>query len=169
MAIYVKRLILKRYYRQANKMTQITCMKFQKILIAVDDRVYFIKAARADFALVQRLRAGLIFVIIKSNEVLNTDLGITPELNKSVLLKEAEMTIDQYIKICDGADEVFRFMPEGFPEKEIIKVAKESKADIIIMGTHGRAGLSRMISGSLTDYIVRHAETPVLVTPTGMK
>jgi nucleotide-binding universal stress UspA family protein len=146
-------------------------MEFQKILIAVDDSIYSMKAARVGFAIAHRLKAviGLIFVINKSNEVFNTDLGITPEQSKSVLLKEAEIAIEQYIKMYDGIDEVFRFMPEGFPEKEILNIAKEWRADMIVMGTHGRAGLSRMISGSLTDYIVRHAEIPVLVTPPGLK
>ena len=145
-------------------------MEFRKILIAVDDSVYSMKAARAGFALAHRLKSaiGLVFVINKSNEVFNTDLGITPEQSKSVLLKEAEGAIDQYVKMYDGSDEIFRFMPEGFPEKEILNIAREWKADVIVMGTHGRAGLSRMISGSLTDHIVRHAEIPVLVVPPGM-
>jgi nucleotide-binding universal stress UspA family protein len=146
-------------------------MEYQKILIAVDDSVHSMKAARAGFAMAHRLKAiiGLVFVINKSNEVFNTELGITTDQSKTVLLKEAENTIDQYIKMYDGVDEVFRFMPEGFPEKEILNVASEWKADIIVMGTHCRTGLSRILSGSLTDYIVRHAEIPVLIIPPGLK
>jgi nucleotide-binding universal stress UspA family protein len=146
-------------------------MEYRKILIAVDDSVHSMKAARVGFAMAHRLKAsiGLVFVINKSNEVFNTELGITTEQSKTVLLKEAEMTIDQYIKMYDGVDDIFRFMPEGFPEREILNVAKQWEADLIVMGTHARAGLSRMLSGSLADYIVRHAEIPVLITPPGMK
>jgi len=146
-------------------------MDYQKILIAVDDSAHSMKAARAGFAMAHHLRAviGLVFVINKSNEVFNTELGITTEQSKTVLLKEAETTLDQYIKMYDGIEEVFRFMPEGFPEKEILNTANEWKADIIVMGTHCRTGLSRMLSGSLTDYIVRHAEIPILIVPPGMK
>ncbi len=118
-----------------------------------------------------RLQAaiGLVFVVNKSNEVFNTELGITTEQSKTVLLKEAEITIEQYIRMYDGADEVFRFMPEGFPEKEILNIANEWKADMIVMGSHCRTGLSRMLSGSLTDYIIRHADIPVVVIPPGLK
>ena len=146
-------------------------MDYQKILIAVDDSSHSMKAARVGFALAHRLKAtiGLVFVINKSNEVFNTDLGITPEQSKSALLKEAEITIDQYIKLYDDIDEIFRFTPEGFPEKEILSIAKEWQADLIVMGSHGRSGLSRMLSGSLSDYIVRHADIPVLITPGGVK
>ena len=146
-------------------------MEYRKILIAVDDSAHSMKAARVGFAMAHLLKAsiGLVFVINKSNEVFNTDLGITPQQSKSVLLKEAEITLDQYIRMYDGIGEIFRFMPEGFPETEILNIAKEWQADMIVMGTHGRTGISRMLSGSLTDYIVRHAEIPVLITPPGMK
>lgn len=146
-------------------------MEFQKILIAVDDSAHSMKAARAGFAIAHRLKAsiGLVFVVNKSNEVFNTELGITTDQSKTVLLKEAEIAIDQYIKMYDGEDEVFRFMPEGFPEKEILNIANEWKADLIVMGSHCRTGLSRMLSGSLTDHIIRHADIPVVVIPPGLK
>jgi nucleotide-binding universal stress UspA family protein len=146
-------------------------MEYRKILIAVDDSAYSMKAARTGFAMAHHLKASvaLVFVVNKSNEVFNSDLGITPLQSKTVLLKEAEDTIDQYIKIYDGIDEVFRFTPEGFPETEILNIAKEWNADLIVMGTHGRSGLSKLFSGSLTDHIIKHAEVPVLITPPGMK
>ena len=146
-------------------------MEFRKILIAVDDSAFSMKAARTGFTIAHRLKASiaLLFVVNKSNEVFNTDLGITPQQSKTVLLKEAEETIDQYIKIYDGIGEVFRFTPEGFPETEILSIAKEWNADLIVMGTHGRSGLSKLFSGSLTDYIIKHSEIPVLVTPPGMR
>jgi nucleotide-binding universal stress UspA family protein len=146
-------------------------MEFRKILIAVDDSAYSMKAARTGFTMAHCLKASiaLVFVVNKSNEVFNTDLGITPQQSKTVLLKEAEETIDQYIKIYDGIDEVFRFTPEGFPETEILSIAKEWNADLIVMGTHGRSGLSKLFSASLTDHIIKHAEVPVLITPPGMK
>ena len=146
-------------------------MEYQKILIAVDESSNSMKAAKAGFAMAHSLKAiiGLVFVINRSNEVFNTELGISTEQSKTVLLNEAEIAIAQYIKMYDGTGEVFRFMPEGFPEKEILNIATEWKADIIVMGTHCRSGLSRMLSGSLTDYILRHAEIPVLIVPPGMK
>ena len=52
---------------------------------------------------------------------------------------------------------------EGFPEECILDYAKRQEADIIIMGSHGRNGLKRMILGSVAEHIVRRAPCPVLV------
>lgn len=50
----------------------------------------------------------------------------------------------------------------GDPAHAIVRLAKEEDVDMIIMGTHGRTGLSRMLMGSVAEAIVRRAECPVL-------
>ncbi|MBI4674511.1 MAG: universal stress protein [Chloroflexi bacterium] len=45
----------------------------------------------------------------------------------------------------------------------IVQAARELKADLIAMSTHGRSGLARMVIGSVADEIVRHAPAPVLL------
>lgn len=47
----------------------------------------------------------------------------------------------------------------------IADVAKEVGADLIVMGTHGRTGLSRAVIGSVADRVVRHTAVPVLLVP----
>ena len=44
----------------------------------------------------------------------------------------------------------------------ILNVAKQEHADLIIMGTHGRTGLKRLLLGSVVEKVVRHAGCPVL-------
>jgi len=51
----------------------------------------------------------------------------------------------------------------GKAAEEIIKVADETKADLVVMSTHGRSGLSRLIFGSITDKVLRTGTVPVLV------
>jgi len=145
-------------------------MEYKRILIAVDDSAYAIKAARAGFTLAQALEAvvGVVYVINKSKEVVSADLGITPEQSKTLLLQQADKTIQQYIELYDGKTEVFRFTPEGTPEKEILNIASEWEADLIVMGTHARSGLDRILTGSTAEYIIRHSTIPVLVTPPRM-
>jgi len=53
----------------------------------------------------------------------------------------------------------------GRPADEILDYAKNNHADLIIMGTHGRSGLSRWAFGSVTDKILRRSAVPVLITP----
>ncbi|WP_298391686.1 universal stress protein [Hydrotalea sp.] len=145
-------------------------MEYKRILIAVDDSAYAMKAARAGFTLAQLLNAtvGIVYVINKSKEVVSADLGITTDQSKTLLLQEADKTIQQYIELYDGKTEVFRFTPEGIPEREILNIAAEWEADLIVMGTHARSGLDRILTGSTAEYIIRHTHIPVLVTPPRM-
>ena len=142
-------------------------MQYSKILIAVDSSPHAMHAAKMGFALAHQLKAtiGLLFVVDRNREVINADLGITPEQSETVLLKQAEETIEQLIKMYDGVEGVLRFTPEGFPKKEIINTAKEWEADLIVMGTHGRTGLAHMMMGSVAEYVIKHASVPVMVVP----
>ncbi len=51
------------------------------------------------------------------------------------------------------------------PVPAILDVASRQRADLIVMSTHGRGGLSRMLYGSVADQILRRATTPVLLVP----
>jgi nucleotide-binding universal stress UspA family protein len=50
----------------------------------------------------------------------------------------------------------------GPPGPGIVQSAKGWNADLIVMGTHGRSGLSRLLMGSVAEHVVRHAACPVL-------
>jgi nucleotide-binding universal stress UspA family protein len=51
----------------------------------------------------------------------------------------------------------------GFPFIEILKAAKQRRCDLIVMGSHGRRGISRLLLGSVTNQVLAHADIPVLV------
>ncbi len=53
-------------------------------------------------------------------------------------------------------------LEEGDPAKQIVRVAHETKCDLIVMGTHGRAGLSHLLLGSVAEEVVRKAPCAVL-------
>jgi len=55
---------------------------------------------------------------------------------------------------------------EGNPAAQILRVAEEVHADMIVLGTHGRRGLGRFFLGSVAEQVLRRAECPVL-TVTG--
>ena len=58
---------------------------------------------------------------------------------------------------------VERIMARGTPFLEIIRIAKEKDADMIVLATHGRGGLAHVLMGSVTEKVVRKASCPVLV------
>ena len=50
----------------------------------------------------------------------------------------------------------------GRPSEELVKLAEEKGADLIVMGTHGRAGFDRLLFGSVAHEVVRAAPCPVM-------
>jgi nucleotide-binding universal stress UspA family protein len=61
------------------------------------------------------------------------------------------------------APEVEELIVHGEAATEIVRVAKERAVDLIVIASHGRTGLGRMIFGSTAEAVVRHARCPVLV------
>ncbi len=53
-------------------------------------------------------------------------------------------------------------MVTGEPAAAVVELAKEENADLIVMGTHGRTGFSRVLMGSVAEAVVRRAPCPVL-------
>ncbi len=56
---------------------------------------------------------------------------------------------------------------EGKPAEEIVRLGQ--KGDLIVMSTHGRGGFKRLMLGSVTEEVIRHADTPILVTRPGVR
>jgi nucleotide-binding universal stress UspA family protein len=62
-----------------------------------------------------------------------------------------------------GLEKVRGQVMEGKAAEEIIKLARSTKGSMIAMCTHGRSGLKRWVLGSVTEKVVHHAGSPVLV------
>lgn len=54
-------------------------------------------------------------------------------------------------------------MASGSPAAEIVRCADEREVDVIVMGTHGRGGVSHLLLGSVAEQVIRTAPCPVLV------
>jgi nucleotide-binding universal stress UspA family protein len=52
---------------------------------------------------------------------------------------------------------------EGVPHVEIVRLAQENNADLIVMATHGRGFISHLLLGSTTEQVIRRSSCPVLV------
>jgi nucleotide-binding universal stress UspA family protein len=59
-----------------------------------------------------------------------------------------------------------RRLEDGDPEATILEVAEEVHCDLIVMGTHGRTGLGRLLMGSVAEAVLRQAPCPVLTVKT---
>ncbi|MFW6318285.1 MAG: universal stress protein [Halorubrum sp.] len=58
---------------------------------------------------------------------------------------------------------VEKHLRRGRPHEEILDAARDYRADLIVMGTHGRTGVGRFLAaGSVAERVVRHSDPPVL-------
>lgn len=73
-----------------------------------------------------------------------------------------EATEDVEELASDEGVKVITEVLEGVPHREILDYAERNNIDLIIMGTHGKTGINRLLLGSVTEKVVRSSETPVL-------
>ncbi len=90
-----------------------------------------------------------------------------PHVSMDEIYKDMDANARKEIDRCGveelrGFKDVERIVVKGIPYDEIIKFAKENKIDLIVIGTHGRRGLDRVIFGSTAERVVRDAPCPVL-------
>ena len=81
-------------------------------------------------------------------------------LDPAELRAEAKARLDA-VPTPDGVV-VERHFVEGEPAKEIERFANDRTTDLIVMSTHGRSGISRLVIGSVAEQVLRHAPCPVL-------
>ena len=62
----------------------------------------------------------------------------------------------------DAAIQFEHRLLQGDPAEEILQLAQSEKADLIVLGTHGRTGLMRVLMGSVAERVLREATCPVL-------
>lgn len=79
----------------------------------------------------------------------------------SALQQQGERAIDLVEDAVAGLS-IETEIVEGSPSKEIVSYASENDCDVIVMGTHGRSGVDRLLLGSVAERVVRSAPVPVL-------
>jgi len=101
------------------------------------------------------------------------DDNVRMALDPEIAIKLDEAYHDEVVNYLEGVAETLKQKDisikleviEGDPAKEIIKYTKDNDVDLIIMSTHGRSGVSRVVFGSVADKVIRQAEIPVLIKP----
>ncbi len=144
-----------------------------KILVLTDGSKTAQKAARYAIDLAKQLNTSVIIlsVIDKRSLVSHAvpaDVATSTHIMESIvdyLRKAAEGYAGEIKKLCDkNGVQAMAIIAAGHPVDEIVKEAERSKANLIVMGSHGRSALAAVVLGSVT-YGVIHKDTkiPVLV------
>ncbi|MEQ9406355.1 MAG: universal stress protein [Fuerstiella sp.] len=89
-----------------------------------------------------------------------------PESSVDVRASQAREETESLLRKA-GANRYRVLIEKGNPTREIIRVARNERIDLIVVSTHGRSGLAHMLLGSNAENIVRLAPCPVLVVRDG--
>lgn len=139
-------------------------MTFRKILIAVDSEPVATHAADVGVELAQALGAEMAFVtVVDSSLGYPADTGVSPDELLSVAKQDAKGMLDDFRQRLAQQTGAMEFILTGSPATEIVKAAREWPADVIVIGSHGRRGVPRVLLGSVAEGVMRHAPCPVLV------
>jgi nucleotide-binding universal stress UspA family protein len=143
-----------------------------KILVPTDGSKTAQKAIRYAVDLAKQLNASVVVLSVIDNRSLvaqtipafDTPVNVTESVD-DYLREAAREYAAEIEKLCDKSGVRWEtVISKGHPVDEIAKEAKKSKADLIVMGSHGRSALAAAVLGSIA-YGVIHNETrvPVLI------
>ena len=142
-----------------------------RVLIAVEDKVY--GQAMADFVGTHKWEKGTVFKVMHITHA--EELGYVHgdacccEVARNIM-EERDRQARSLVKVIaaqiemklPGAD-VHEEIVLGSPKNTILETAEEWKADIIVMGSHGRTGLSRFLLGSVAMSVLSEARCSVMI------
>jgi nucleotide-binding universal stress UspA family protein len=140
-------------------------MRPRRILVPLDGSR---QAEAALDAAVQFARDGAVLVLLRAVEA-PTQLGADPTEAQARAVREAEGYLEAAAARARGfgAGEVETSVWYGPPVEAIAEAAKFREADLIVMSTHGRSGLARLLLGSVAESVLRSATLPVLLLRSG--
>jgi len=88
------------------------------------------------------------------------DLSLLGEKQADAAVKKAEHIVGKLNDI--GIKTIIR-IEKGVPFKEILRVEKEERVSLIVIGSHGTSNVEEMLLGSVSEKVIRKSKAPVLV------
>ncbi|WP_415382920.1 universal stress protein [Halosimplex sp. TS25] len=86
---------------------------------------------------------------------------------RQVLESEGETALEQLRRVAPDDVPVETTTVEGTPSTEIVRYTRDQPVDVVVMGTHGRGGIDRLLLGSVAERVVRKSAVPVVTVPVG--
>lgn len=141
-------------------------MAFGRILIAVDSGRVAAHAAKigAELASLVGAQVGLIHGVVAPLSYTSEDAASTENVIAQAV-QEGERLLSSFHQRLALPPSTLDFVEFGRPATGIVETAKRWPADLIVMGSHGRGGVQRMLLGSVAEEVMRHAPCPVLISP----
>jgi universal stress protein A len=148
-------------------------MKIQRILVPVDYSPCSRTSLRAAAALAKSLDASLDIVHVWDRPSYVSDVVMTtsdPLSGKSLIAliqQNAQRDLDEFLRSADVASPapLIGRLLSGDPASSLLHELKQGNYDLVVVGSHGRTGLSHVLLGSVAEKLVRLSPVPVLTVP----
>jgi nucleotide-binding universal stress UspA family protein len=145
---------------------------FQKILIATDGSETSQKATKIGVELAKMHNASVTAVYVADTSRLGylSDYIQYSGVIRELMLNEGKEATDHVEELARAAGVAYeKKILEGRPTDELLKISRESGAELLVMGSVGRGGLDRFLLGSVAEKVVQHSKVPIMLVPGGKK
>ena len=151
----------------------------KKILIALDYNPTAEKIAEGGYALAKATNAAVILMHVVAEPMYYSSLDYSPIMGYAGFtspdimlmadapdLKKASQDFLDQSKKHLGDESITTLIGEGDCADAILKAATEMEVDAIVMGTHSRRGLDKILMGSISEKVLHHSTIPMFIIPT---
>ena len=152
-------------------------IQYKKILVTHDGSKNSASALPHAFAIAKSCDSEIVLLkvinsVAQETAVMHThalyQLGAFEDIAHETVKKNRTKSVHELEKIkllftSYGIKNITIKVSEGSTPDVILDTANSEKCDLIVMATHGRSGIGRVIIGSVADHVIRHATCPVLV------
>jgi nucleotide-binding universal stress UspA family protein len=140
-----------------------------KVLIAVDISESTAEVIQKGIDFASKMNASIVIASIIPIYVdyLQSQMALVPTQWDDIDTAQKEYALKELQKIKADYNylDITLYVEVGNAKYDIVDKAEKDEATYIVVGTHGRTGLSHIVIGSTAEYIVRHSVIPVLVVP----
>ncbi len=141
---------------------------YEKILIPVDGSELSVLAAREGIRLAGLLGSSVTLLYVIDISLLTIPSAETAMTNTEAIRESFKAQGESIVSTLSedaakGGVKAETMVSEGDVHNEIVGVADRIKAGLIVMGSHGRRGLNRLLLGSVAESVARRAHCPVLL------
>ncbi|RKX61160.1 MAG: universal stress protein [Thermodesulfobacteriota bacterium] len=141
-------------------------LKINKILVPIDfsEVSHFIVKWAKDFA--QKLEAEVLLTFVledlSSQEGVYANVETLKELQE-ILMNGAKQSMEEFVKkYFSDFPKIKTIIEKGDIAEKIIEIGRKEKADLIVIGTHGRKGLDKILFGSVAERVIQLSPIPVV-------
>jgi nucleotide-binding universal stress UspA family protein len=154
----------------------------KKILIALDYDPSAEKVAETGFSFAKAMNAEVTLLHVISDPVYYSSTAYSPimgftgymdmnplEFESVEEIKKVSLDFLDKSKQHLGDESIKTLVTEGDFAESILKAAKDIDADMIVIGSHSKKWLDQVLTGSVTEKVLRKSSIPLLIIPTSLK